>query len=64
MSQILNPYLTATPCIPTAALIVTRHISGSFEQCFDRGADILLRHAEQIRHREPLLNVVDPTRGY
>lgn len=44
--------------------IVTPHTSGSFEQYYEAGADILIAQRERILAGEKLLNVIDPAKGY
>lgn len=44
--------------------IVTPHTSGSFENYYEAGADLLIAQMERIQAGERLLNVVDPAKGY
>lgn len=44
--------------------IVTPHTSGSFEQYYEAGADILIAQKKRIEAGEKLLNIVDPAKGY
>lgn len=45
-------------------VILTPHTSGSVENYFDCGADVLLAQAKSLKAGKGLLNVVDPAKGY
>ncbi|GFZ52247.1 hypothetical protein JCM24511_10020 [Saitozyma sp. JCM 24511] len=45
-------------------VIVTPHTSSFVAKYFDLGADLLIKQAEQVRQGKPLLNIVDPEKGY
>lgn len=54
-----EPLPKGHPLFTHPAVIITPHISGSFEAYFDSGADVLLRQKEELCAGEGLMNVVE-----
>ncbi|WVR07875.1 hypothetical protein IAU60_004918 [Kwoniella sp. DSM 27419] len=46
------------------SVIVTPHTSGSFENYFEAGAEVLVSQGERLARGESPINVVDPSKGY
>ncbi|ORY21036.1 D-isomer specific 2-hydroxyacid dehydrogenase [Naematelia encephala] len=59
-----EPLPQGHPLFTHPKVIVTPHTSSHIAKYFDLGADLLIKQAEQIRQGKPLLNVVDPEKGY
>lgn len=59
-----EPLPDGHPLFTHPAVIVTTHTSGSFENYYDSGADVLIRQAERLAQGQPPINVIDPAKGY
>ena len=59
-----EPLTDGHPLYTHPACIVTGHTSGSFEQYYEAGADLLMAQMERIKAGDKLINVIDPKKGY
>ncbi|RSH87377.1 hypothetical protein EHS25_003286 [Saitozyma podzolica] len=59
-----EPLPQGHPLFTHPKVIVTPHTSSFVAKYFDLGADLLIKQAEQVRQGKPLLNIVDPEKGY
>ncbi|KAK8853499.1 hypothetical protein IAR55_004206 [Kwoniella newhampshirensis] len=59
-----EPLPSGHPLFTHPSAIVTPHTSGSFENYFDGGADVLLFQVERAQKGLGPINVVDPAKGY
>ncbi|GJE94036.1 oxidoreductase family protein [Phanerochaete sordida] len=59
-----EPLPEGHPIFGRKNVIVTPHMSGRTERYHDLAIDIFTENLERLRKDEPLLNVVDPRRGY
>jgi phosphoglycerate dehydrogenase-like enzyme len=59
-----EPLPAGHPLFSHPRVILTPHTSGSVENYFDVGADVLISQAKALKEGKGLLNVVDPAKGY
>ena len=59
-----EPLPDGHPLILHPRVIVTPHTSGSVENYYDVGADVLIAQKKSVDAGKELLNVVDPAKGY
>ncbi|ORY21380.1 D-isomer specific 2-hydroxyacid dehydrogenase [Naematelia encephala] len=59
-----EPLPDGHPLFTHPKVIITPHTSGDFVGSFDAGADVLLAQVRRLRAGQPLMNLVDPQKGY
>jgi D-2-hydroxyacid dehydrogenase (NADP+) len=59
-----EPLQPGSPFYDLPNVIVTPHTSWSSARVLDRSVDLFADNLRRFARAEPLLNVVDPTRGY
>jgi phosphoglycerate dehydrogenase-like enzyme len=59
-----EPLPAASPLWDMENVIITPHVSGASRTYFDRAVPLFCENLRRYLHGEPMLNVVDPERGY
>ncbi|OCF32126.1 oxidoreductase [Kwoniella heveanensis BCC8398] len=59
-----EPLPSGHPLFTHPNVIVTPHTSGSFENYYDAGAEVLLVQEQRLEEGKDPINVVDPAKGY